>query len=506
MLIENYLWCVVSLPAGCFNPYSGVKTSVLLMDKSLTKRIDEILFVKIENDGFDLGAQRRAIDKNDLPEALRVIADFRLRIEELRTSTEISDTIKPTSKIAQAVKRTKILKSPDCNLSGDRYKDNGLRVSTKWPMARLGEVADIISGQSPEGQFYNSEGDGLPFYQGKADFGDKCLQEPSKWTTQTTKVSYQNDILMSVRAPVGPVNINPFRQICIGRGLAAIRAKTSASYWYLFYILQGHEEAIRRGCGGSTFESINRSQIENIKIPLPPLDVQEKIVAELDGYRKIIEGAKQVVANYKPTIRIDPGWQNVPMGEVCDVRDGTHDSPRYHLKGFPLITSKNIREGGIDFSNADLISKEDLDKINKRSQVDEGDILMPMIGTIGNPIVVKKDREFAVKNVALIKFHKSSTVGRHYLKAILESEIFTKHLLYQSQGSSQKFVSLGFLRSLLIPLPPLDIQRQIVAEIEAEQALVEANRKLIEVFERKIQAKLAEIWGEEANGCKEKQE
>ncbi len=119
------------------------------------------------------------------------------------------------------------------------------------------------------------------------------------------------------------------------------------------------------------------------KIPLPPLTIQEQIVSELDNYQKIIDGARQVVDNYKPNIRIDFSWELKPLGQICDVRDGTHDSPKFVQDGFPLVTSKNIKNGTIILDDVNFISKEDYDKINQRSKVDKGDILMPMIGTIG---------------------------------------------------------------------------------------------------------------------------
>jgi type I restriction enzyme M protein len=145
MLIENYLWCVVSLPAGCFNPYSGVKTSVLLLDKSLAKRTDEILFVKVESDGFDLGAQRRPIEKNDLPGALSVMLRCHSGLDP-ESSAFLDSPVKPgndKSLLAHFVPRKRILESGDVNLSGDRYRATGIRVSTKWPMVRLGEVCLI---------------------------------------------------------------------------------------------------------------------------------------------------------------------------------------------------------------------------------------------------------------------------------------------------------------------------------------------------------------------------
>ena len=245
------------------------------------------------------------------------------------------------------------------------------------------------------------------------------------------------------------------------------------------------------------------SKLKEHKIPLPPLEVQKEIVAEIEGYQKVINGARAVLDHYRPQISIHPDWPMVELGEVCDVRDGTHDSPKYVLEGFPLITSKNLKDGFIDFTDVNLISREDLDAINKRSKVDAGDLLMPMIGTIGNPVVADASREYAVKNVALIKFPKGCQVDNRFLKDVLDSTAMNSRFDRQASGSTQKFISLGFLRKLEIPLPPLSTQRAIVAEIEAEQALVAANRELITRFEQKIRATLARIWGEETSGTSE---
>ena len=142
-----------------------------------------------------------------------------------------------------------------------KFKEVFTKKGKAWQIVNIGEIADVISGQSPEGKFYNNNGDGLPFYQGKADFGEIYLNNPQKWTTQVTKIAEQKDILMSVRAPVGPVNICPFR-ICIGRGLAAIRPKKDLDFLFLFYVLRENQEIIKGYGSGSTFEAINREQIK----------------------------------------------------------------------------------------------------------------------------------------------------------------------------------------------------------------------------------------------------
>lgn len=159
-----------------------------------------------------------------------------------------------------------------------------------WKTVALGDVCKVIAGQSPESKNYNKEGIGLPFYQGKKDFGDVYINPPTVWTTEITKEAIKNDILMSVRAPVGPVNIAT-EKICIGRGLAAIRATEKINQAYLFnYLLKIEKELI--GNAGAVFNSINKTQIENLKIPLPPLAIQEKIVTKLNIIFTDIEIAK----------------------------------------------------------------------------------------------------------------------------------------------------------------------------------------------------------------------
>jgi len=146
-------------------------------------------------------------------------------------------------------------------------------------------------------------------------------------------------------------------------------------------------------------------------------------------------------------------WREEKLGVICDVRDGTHASPKYVQEGYPLITSKNLTNGFIDFSEINLISKSDFDEVNKRSKVDSGDIIMPMIGTIGNPVIVQKNiREFAIKNVALIKL-KNSNISNIYIKFILDSPYFDKVTAKYNRGGTQKFIALGDIRNIPIPLP-----------------------------------------------------
>ena len=169
---------------------------------------------------------------------------------------------------------------------------------------------------------------------------------------------------------------------------------------------------------------------------------------------------------------LPPGWLWTRLGNSFDVRDGTHDTPKYTTEGFPLITSKNIYSGSLLFDGANLITEKDHRQISERSRVDRGDILFAMIGSIGNPVIVDTDREFSIKNVALFKYYAAADSEPRFL--LLYLTLVAEEMKAKAAGGVQSFVSLGFLRNYLFPLPPLAEQRRIVAKVEQLMALVDA--------------------------------
>lgn len=189
------------------------------------------------------------------------------------------------------------------------------------------------------------------------------------------------------------------------------------------------------------------------------------------------------------------GWKWYKAQECMDVRDGTHDSPKYVANGYPLVTSKNLVDGKIDFSTCTFISKEDHNAISKRSAVDEGDILYAMIGTIGNPVVVEKFQEFSIKNVALFKFNNQNVFNRyilHFLSSTLAVRQFNSH----SRGGTQQFVSLGNIRDLQIPLPPLTEQKRIAAILDKADSLRRKNQQAIHLADQFLRAMFLELFGD----------
>jgi len=475
-LVDNdYLWAVVSLPAGVFNPYSGVKTSILLMDRVISKKTNKILFVKVDNDGFDLGAQRRPNGKNDLPDATNVLVDWLKAVRNGKTK-DFDVEEKPCG--ALLVEKIKLAENGDYNLTGDRYRQAIVRLHQKWPMVKLGEVCKVISGQSPEGEFYNTKGEGTPFYQGKTEFSDRYLGNPVKWTTQETKIAEKNDILMSVRAPVGPVNIATQR-ICIGRGLAAIRNDEKLLMPFLFAILRAKEKEIK-GNSGSTFDSINRQDIQAIQIPLPPLDVQREIVVEIEGYQKIIDGARQVVESWKPQIDIDPKWPMVKLGEVCENLDSQRrpvEKSERKLGPYPYYGASGIVDyvDNFIFDGDFLLVSED--GANLRARV--------------TPIAFSISGKNWVNNHAhILKF--SSMDTQKYVEIYLNQINLDLYIT----GMAQPKLNQASMNDIPIPLPPLDVQREIVAKIKTERKVVDGNNELIRIYEEKIKKIIDKVWEE----------
>jgi type I restriction enzyme S subunit len=187
--------------------------------------------------------------------------------------------------------------------------------------------------------------------------------------------------------------------------------------------------------------------------------------------RKILKKTRGegVISESEVRLSIPANWRWVRLGDVFDVRDGTHDSPKYQTEGYPLVTSKNIYSGQLDLSNVKYISEEDHLKISERSKVDKGDILFAMIGSIGNPVIIDVDPEFSVKNVGLFKYYDSKQSNPRYLQYYLKlAETWFKE---EASGAVQSFVSLGKLRSYPFPLSSLEEQSRIVAKVDELMAL-----------------------------------
>ncbi len=254
--------------------------------------------------------------------------------------------------------------------------------------------------------------------------------------------------------------------------------------------------------GGSTRGKLTKGDLEKILVPFPSLEIQQKIALILSTVDEEIQKTGQIIEKteklknglmnelltkgighkkFKKTKvgEIPEDWEIRQLSDVCDVRDGTHESPKYVSTGYPLITSKNLTEYGLDFSDIKYISETDFKNISKRSKVDTGDILFGMIGTIGKPIIVDSDKDFSIKNVALIKFFNDSRIDRKFLLHFLKSHLTAAQFIKMQDGSTQKFVSLNTIRNLYVVVPNINEQKQFSNIIESinQKIVVNINYK-----------------------------
>ena len=243
---------------------------------------------------------------------------------------------------------------------------------------------------------------------------------------------------------------------------------------YVYYFLLSKQQYIYNELrSGAAQPHVYGKDIAKIVISIPSIPTQQKIVAKLDAIFAEIDtataaaeasanNAKALFQSYLTEVfeRGGEGWELSTLGEYYDVRDGTHDSPKFQDLGYPLVTSKNLKNGNINFEKIQYISKEDYLNISQRSGVKKGDVLMAMIGTIGNPVVVDTDNEFAIKNVALFKTNNSQS--SKFLSYYLSSDYVIKKMEKDAKGTTQKFVGLGYLRSFPIKVPNKSSQEKVV--------------------------------------------
>ena len=254
--------------------------------------------------------------------------------------------------------------------------------------------------------------------------------------------------------------------------------------------------------GKGAYPSINQKDVESLQIPLPPLDVQKEIVAEIEGYQKVIDGARAVLDNYRPHIPTDPDWPMVAIGELCErIQYGLSVPLKTDGAGFKTFRMNELVEGRCvdrgDMKCSD-ISADEFEKY----RLLPGDILFNRTNSfehVGRTGIFDLDGDYCFASYLIRLTISESNADPLFVNAFMNSDTFQQGIKqFASRAIGQSNINAKNLAAYPIPLPPLATQQAIVAEIEAEQALVAANRELITRFARKIQASLARVWGEEA--------
>ncbi|MDR2431692.1 MAG: N-6 DNA methylase [Candidatus Margulisbacteria bacterium] len=292
-LCADGLWAVVSLPPGVFQPYSGVKTSILFFDKQFIKKTDKILFIEIKNDGFDLGAQRRKIEKNDLPEALAVLAAWQQGLEK-------------KSELAIWAPQEKIAAAGDYNLSGGRYKMAKIRKNQKWPLVELKEVAALLRGQGLTKSDLREKGRNKCVHYGQLYtlYGQVIKEAVSRTDRDGKILSVSGDVLVPGTTTAGPLGIATASAlledgVIIGGDINILRIdKAKINPVYLAYLLSGPlKKELAAYARGTNIIHLLGKDLLKIKIPRPPLEAQGEIVSQIEAKQQAINHAREIIKN-----------------------------------------------------------------------------------------------------------------------------------------------------------------------------------------------------------------
>ncbi len=554
MLVENSLVSVISLPAGCFQPYSGVKTSILILDKSLARQSDSIGFFKVENDGYGLGAQRRAVGGEELTQVKTEIGiflqairsgvfrangpvDFRANgpasfqpgaspqvtdVENIQglkarpnrasangSSLQLSNHFTdpgpgamPQADIERAVgaeftcglivAKEKIAANGDYNLSGERYRE-GIMQHSIYPRVLLEGIAKVRMGET----LIKSDLTG----KGKPIFSADSSDEP--WAfSEPTRLSFgKTTLVIGARGTIGSVkfpNIECFT--CTQTTIAITVAAERILPEFLYHWLKAFDfKTVTEGVG---IPMITVANVNKFEIPLPPLAVQQEIVAEIEGYQKVINGARAVLDHYRPHIPIHPDWPMVVLSEVIESKpkNGYSGKPVDRVTDIKVLSLSATTSGTLDLSKSKYLDEEI--PLNAPCRCRNGDIYLQRGNTaelVGTAALYEVDDANYIYPDLMIRVRADETkIITRYLLAALKSQPVRDFLTRNAVGAagSMPKINQGIVERVPIPLPPLATQQAIVAEIEAEQALVAANRELITRFEQKIQTTLARVWGE----------
>jgi type I restriction enzyme S subunit len=380
------------------------------------------------------------------------------------------------------------------------YKKSGVdwlgEVPNHWDVKRLKHLAVLTMGQSPSSDDCNQEGIGLPFLQGNADFGD-TFPDPRSYCAVATKVTNPNDILFSVRAPVGAINISD-KAFGIGRGLCAITAKSAKAMRFLFYALQVMRTELFSVATGSTYDAISTDQLGNATCFAPPHTEQiaiatfldretvkiDALILEQQSMMELLKEKRQAVISEAVTKGLDPEapmkpsgiawpdlvpahWEVLPLTRVIrqfvDYRGVTPEKLDEGI--IPLITATQIKNGRIDHTlDPVFISEEEYKKRMTRGFPEKGDVLLTTEAPLGETAQIEDERVSPGQRIILMKVERTK-ITNGYLYTHFRSAFGHKELWIRASGSTASGIRADRLRASIVLVPPLDEQDKIVKYI-----------------------------------------
>lgn len=396
----------------------------------------------------------------------------------------------------QLVKKTTIIESGDFNLSAARYLEK-VEINSEFEIKKLNEIIDIVK-DKPENF------DGSKKYFSTGNVSNDHIGDKFKLVEFNNKPSRAN--ILPKKGDVGFAKMKNTNKVVIiddilegsifSTGFCFIRAKESVFPDYLYHLIKDKrfQESKNELTSDGIMGAIRQNDILNIEIPLPPLEIQEQIVKEIEGYQQIIDGCRKVVDNYKPVIDIDSSWEVVNLEEISTkITDGTHKTPKYTKSGVPFLRVTDITKSN---NSKKFISKEEHLDLIKRCNPEVGDLLYSKNGTIGVAKLVDWNYDFSIfVSLCLIKPNNQRILSS-YLEVILNSDKVFRQAMSLSKSGTVTNLHLVEIKKFKIPLPSKEIQKEIVETIKQERKVIEGNRELIQIYENKINERINKVWSD----------
>lgn len=383
----------------------------------------------------------------------------------------------------------------------DTAKSEGeQRMREGWEYKRLGELCDIVMGQSPMGNSIN-ENNGIEFHQGKTNFGDKFLMESGIYTTSPIRIAEKKTILLCVRAPVGIINITE-RQVCIGRGLSSLKPRLGLELLYLYYCLLSKQNYFESNSTGSTFKAISSKVINNTIIQSPPKPTQLSIVSELDKLNELIQIKKEQLKDYDALaqsifyemfgdpVENEKGWEVKKFGDCFSI--GAGGTPSTKVKEYwdngtiPWIGSNMCQNCIITETDGKFITEEGLNHSSTKL-LSPGTVLVALVGATIGKVGLLRIETCTNQNVAFIKVQEAET---------FTSEFVYYHLMglygeFMKIGQGNfKMANQGFIKLLPISCPPLSLQQSFAHKIEQIERQKAEVQKTITDLETLLAARM----------------
>ncbi len=360
-----------------------------------------------------------------------------------------------------------------------------------FEIRKLSEVAEIIMGQSPDGNSYNINGIGLPLLNGAADYKGKVFN-PKKFTSSPSKIAIKGDILLGIRATIGNLSISD-KDYCIGRGLAAIRIdETKINREFLIHFLSEQISKLINEASGSTIKGIVKEDLFEMQISLPPLTTQKRIADILDAADALRQKDQELLKKYDElaqAIFIDmfgdimTNHKNFPIerfGNVCEELFLGLTSKVDYVKsdGYPLIRATDINKGVLSFKNVKYISESQHKKLTSRRITKRGDVLISKSGTLGTCAIVNSDREFSTYESIFTVRPNKDKLNNIFLISLVRNPSFQEELVGGKVGAGVSHLNLNMLREFEFPLPPIEIQNEyekIYLSLKKQKDIEEEN-------------------------------